>query len=426
MKYNNKTRRVFAHNASVSNDTHETRLNNNDLILGPSGSGKTTGYVIPNILRTYGSYIITDVKGSLYKTYAPYLRSKGYEVKLIDFSDLKRSCAYNPLDYIAYRSPTDYCQQDVIHIATALAPDTASSDPFWDKSARNIIASVIAFVIEALPKNEHNMINVLEVYKVLNTEKGRKMFDTLRMENEDSYAVKLYDGYKNTIKTEKTWGCINQFIINALWLFDFKESVRVFGKKSDFNFRDLGERETAFFVNISDTDSSMEPIINIFYHQAFSTLCRLADSKEDSRLDVPCRIFFDDCCAYKIPDFDKIMNCIRSREISASLVLQNLSQLDSIYGKSAAASIKAACDTILYLGGQDPETAKYISLRVRKPVEIVLDMPIDKAYLLTRGTPAKEIEKFRPEDNSRFLNDITRIKSEQKNERYNENQGLVS
>ncbi len=424
MKYINNNRRVFARNASVSNNTHETCLNNNDLILGPPGSGKTTGYVIPNILNTYGSYIITDVKGSMYKTYAPYLRSKGYSVRLIDFSDLKNSCAYNPLDYVEYNSPTDYCEQDVIKLAKVLTPVKSHEDPFWEESACNVITSLIAYVLEALPESEHTMINVLEVFKVLSTEKGKKMFDTLRMENRHSYAVKIYDTYKNSMEAEKMWSSICQFVTNALWLFDFRESARVFGKKSDFDFRELGERESAFFVNISDTDSSMATIINIFYHQAFSTLCRLADSKENSRLDVPCRIFFDDCCAYKLPDFDKIMNCIRSREISASLVLQNLSQLDSIYGQSAADSIKAACDTILYLGGQDIRTAEYMSYRVKKSVETVLDMPIDKAYLLTRGKHAQSVEKIRPGDNTLFLKKYYSQKNDHKTEIANEKQYL--
>jgi len=393
------SKRIFAKNEEISNDTHETQLNNNDLIIGPSGAGKTTGYVIPNLINTYGSMIVADTKGNLHRKFSNYLKNNGYTVRVIDLSDLKHSCSYNPLDYIDYTSPTDYSQQDVISLAAILCPVKTERDPFWEKSAQTVIASLIAYVLEALPREEHNMVNVTRLYRTLTTETGKNLFRSLEMELPGSYAVKLYHLYAPTTSVEKTWACITQFISNALWLFDFNESERVFGRKSDFDFRELGEKNCVFFLNLSDTDRSMDTIVDVFYTQALQSLVRLADSKEDNRLAIPVRIILDDFATNTyIPNFDKIISVIRSRDISVSVILQSISQLRSLYNEGQATTIMNNCDHILYLGGQDIETANFISHRTNKTPETILNQSVEKAYLITRGQKAKEVIKNGPND----------------------------
>ena len=396
MEKNTNNTRIFAIDTEVSNDTHKTKLNNNDLIVGASGTGKTTGYVIPNLCRGSDSYIVADTKGSLYKKLGNMFRKKGYNVKLIDFSCLKNSCSYNPLDNIEYYSPTDYCEQDVLRIASVICPTTCERDPFWENSARTVITSMIAYVLEALPRKDHNLVNVTKLYRILNTTTGRRLFYALEDKNPDSFAVKQYKSYFETMaNVEKTWNCIAQFVVNALELFDFKESKRVFGNSSDFTFEELGKSRTVFFVNLSDSDRSMDRLVNIFYTQAFQSLMRLADSNENYRLDVPVRIILDDFATNTyIPDFDKIISVIRSREISVSIILQSISQLDGMYNMAQAKTILNNCDHLLYLGGQDIDTAEFIAMRICKSPESILEQPIDKAYLITRGEKAKIIDKL--------------------------------
>lgn len=406
------TDRIFAKNESVSNDSFITKLNNNDLIIGPSGAGKTTGYVIPNLLNTYGSMLVADTKGNLYKRYSGYLKEKGYKIRLIDLSDLKYSCSYNPLDYIEYNAPDDYSEQDVISLASIICPVTpGTKDPFWEQSAQSVITSLIAYVLEALPREEHNMVNVVKLYRHLSTDVGKNLFRALEMENPYSFALKLYKYYEATMDVERTWACITQFVANAFWLFDFRESQRVFGKKSDFDFRELGESNCVFFLNLSDTDRSMDVIVNVFYTQAFQTLIRNADSNPDSRLKVPVRIVLDDFATNTyIPNFDKIISVIRSRDISVSVILQSITQLRSIYGESQSVTITNNCDHILYLGGQDIDTANFLSYRTNKTPEAILAQPIDKAFLITRGQKAKEVTKISPSDyNFDKLNDSASI-----------------
>lgn len=396
--YKNSVKRVFGKNAEVSNDSYATHLNNNDLIIGPSGAGKTTGYVIPNLMNKYGSYIVADTKGNLYNKYGASFEKAGYHVKLLDFSNLRNSCVYNPFDYIEKYSDHEYYEQDVISLASIICPIKTANDPFWEKSAQEVIVSLIAYTIEALPVSEHNLVTVVQLFKMLGKDASKKMFESWSVEKPDSFAVKKYKMYASVMSADKTWGCICQFVTNALSLFDFKESMRAFGHRSEFDFRDLGRQESVLFVNISDVDRSMDRIVNIFYAQAFQVLCRFADSNPDSRLEVPVRIILDDFATNTyIPDFDKTMSVIRSREISASIILQSLTQLESLYAKNQATTIINNCDHILYLGGQDIPTAEYIAYRVSKSPENVLNQELDKAYLLTRGSKAQLIEKILPE-----------------------------
>ncbi|MCM1497506.1 MAG: type IV secretory system conjugative DNA transfer family protein [Clostridium sp.] len=388
--------RILSKDICVSNDTRETKLNNNDLIVGATGSGKTSGYVLPNIRQHIDSMIIADTKGNLHRQMRKELEAAGYEVQVLDFVNLEQSCAYNPLDYIECDRKTGrYREQDIISIAQAMIPNQRADDPFWEEAARTVLTSLIAFVVEALPEEEQNMFSVAKLHKVIATDSGRRIFREFEAESPDSFAVKKYKSYSGIFLAEKTWGCISQHLSEALTLYDFTESRKLFAAKSAFRIYELGRRKMALFVNVSDTDRAFDRLANVFYTQAVQQLCKEADSRPDGRLKVPVRMILDDFAnSVYIPDFDKIISVIRSREISVSLILQSLSQLETMYTPAQAKTIINGCDHLLYLGGQDVDTAGYISTKANQPIENILNMGLDDAYLFTRGSRPDKVEKI--------------------------------
>ena len=413
---NSEKRRIFAKDADVSNNTWETGLNNNDIIIGPSGAGKTTGYVIPNITQQYGSMIVTDTKGNLSARLGPSLKDAGYEVYTLDFVNQANSCVYNPLDYIGRDVwGKEFNQQELMSLANLLIPTRNSRDPYWEDNARIVIISLMAFVLEALPREEQHLGSVVELFRVIGTQKGEEIFAQWEREYPDSFAVKKYKMYRNVFKAEKTWECIRQMAATALEPFDYREARNIFCRPTQFAIGDLGKQKAVLFINVSDTDRTFDRSINAFYSQALDMLCKTADANPNSRLKVPVRIIMDDFAANTcIPHFDKTISVIRSRDISVSIILQSLTQLESMYTYAEAATIINNCDHMLYLGGQDLRTVEYIGTRANKTPESILSMQLDKAYLFTRGQRAKLVEKVNPfaeqeeeaiEDEDCFLED---------------------
>lgn len=390
------TSRILAKNVVVSNDTRETGLNNNDVIIGASGSGKSSGYVIPNIRQNEESMIIADTKGILYRLLKDELVEAGFEVQVLDFVNFENSCFYNPLDYIGYDKKSGrYREQDIVTAAQAMIPIMFRRDPFWEESARQVMESLIAFVLEGLPEEEKNMLSVAELYKVLPEWTGLRLFEELEAENPYSFAVQRFHAYKNIFSADKTWASISQFLSNALSLYDFSEARNLFLGKSRFRFEDLGRKKMVVFVNVSDTDRTFDPLVNTFYTQAVHCICKEADGNPDGRLKVPVRIILDDFANnVYIPYFDKLISVIRSRELSVSVILQSISQLETLYTPAQATTILNGCDHMLYLGGQDVKTADYICKKANCPIDDILNMGLDDAYLFERGSEPKHVEKI--------------------------------
>nr|MCR5165967.1 type IV secretory system conjugative DNA transfer family protein [Oscillospiraceae bacterium] len=371
--------RILGAGKSISNDTRLTGLNNNDLIIGPSGSGKTTGYVIPNIMRSESSIITADTKNTLYRMLAPGLKEKGYSVYVINFTSPKDSSSYNPLSYI----PADgqkYDQRAVASIAHTLIPDSLDkNEKFWVISARQVLECIIGFVMEALVPKDRNMVSVIEILRLLCVQStaGRAsipFLDEWALLQPDSAAVGKYRLFKASMTADKMWASIIQFVSSALDVFSAKEYSHMFRDRPyDFRINDLGRKKCAVFLNISDTDRSADGLVNVFYTQVMQVLCREADKMPDGRLEQPVRIILDDFAsnAY-IPDFDRMISVIRSREISVSVILQSLSQLEGMYTRSQSLTILNNCDHIVYLGGNDLATAEYVAARSFRTVENIL------------------------------------------------------
>lgn len=401
-----KSYRILAKNRLMDNDTRVTGLNNNDLIIGPSGAGKTRGYVKPNIMQCNESMIIADTKGSLIDEVGPLLRQNGYRVLLLNFKDLNgSSCGYNPLDYVRFdRRRGKYREQDIITIAGALVPqDNYCHDPFWDNAAKMYLTSILAYILECLPKQEHSLAYAIEMINQMYCGNYKHLMNELKAVHPDSYAVQTYRLFENNGTAEKMDASIIGILAEKLNGLNFEGAIRMYTRKNRVDFRTLGREKTALFLTISDTDRSMDRLVSLFYTQALHQLCESADAEPGRALPVPVRFILDDFATNAcIPDFQNIISVIRSREIYVSIILQSITQLNAIYGGPNAGTIINNCDNCLYLGGQDVSTARFMSTKANKTVDTILNMPLSDAWLFTRGQPPRKAEKFDIRQHARY------------------------
>ena len=396
--------RILAEGQTVSNDTWATGLNNNDVIIGPSGAGKSRGYVKPNLLQGSESILITDPKGSLRQEVGPVLERSGYRVREIDLADcLASPWGYNPLDYVRHDDQRDaYREQDIMTIAACLVP-LSSHEQFWDLSARMLLEALIGYVLECLPDEEHDLYTVSRLLQ----EMGGKSFDYLFSELEQiapgCFPVSRYRMFRLAKNADKMFSSILGILAANLSPYTFDGTRALFQNSRKIIFPDLGQEKTAVFLTVSDTDRAMDGLANLFYTQALQSLCAAADKSPGHRLAVPVRFILDDFAANTcIPDFDKTVSVVRSREISVSVILQSLSQLEALYGHAKALTILNNCDHFLYLGGQDVETATFVSKKANRPVSDILNMPLDSAWLFTRGSAPRQVRKFKLESHPRY------------------------
>ena len=388
---------ILTDDFSSSTDTWISGINNNVLVFGPSGSGKTRHYVKPNILHSHESMIILDTKGSLCEETGLFLEDRGFIVKNIDFTDLKASTGYNPLAYIRYDEKTDrYNEQDILSLCCALVEDSHRDDPFWGNAARQYLACIISYVLEAMPRYRHTIDEAVKLISCMHSDEFDARMEELNALKPGNTTSLRYESFKTNIKAEKMDASIRGILSTNLDTLVFDDAQALYRKPDQIDFASLGRRKTALFLTVSDTDRSMDRLVGAFMTQALQSLCRSADKDYPlHRLPVPVRFYLDDFATnYTIKDFDKVISVIRSREISVSVILQSMTQLASLYGDSTARTIVQNCDMQLYLGGSDLETAGYISRRANRTLTSILDMPIDEAYLLVRGQKARISRKY--------------------------------
>lgn len=388
--------RILAQGQQISNDTWATGLNNNDCIIGPSGAGKTRGYVIPNILQCNGSMIIADTKNTLRQQVGGALERSGYKILVLDLTDCRASTiGYNPLRFIRYdKLREQYIEQDILRISACLVPIEITDEPFWDRAARMLLETLIGYLLDCQRPDEHTLDMALLLLSELGGN-GSKILDEYAEIAPESFTAVRWKLHQMMIPADKTVACIQSILVEKLSVMMFDALIKLFTRKDQLDFAALGRERTALFLNISDTDRSLDPLAALFYSQALQELCREADKNPDHRLNIPVRFFLDDFAAnVTIPDFDKIISIIRSREISVSIILQSLSQLESLYTHAQAMTILNNCDNMLYLGGQDVETARYISFKANKPVSSILNMPLDGSWLFTRGREPQQVKKY--------------------------------
>ena len=388
--------RILADGVAVSNDTWATGLANHDLIIGPTGGGKTRNYVVPNLLSSKESFIAADTKGSLRRQVGGILERQGFRVLELDFTNLLYSpWGYNPLRFIRWDSERKrWNEQDIITVAAALVPVTSRTDPFWDLSARNYAEALIGYTLDNLPREEHTLVSVAKLFAEAET----GILDELMREYcticPDSFAAMRWKFLQGGRKADKTYSSILAILSQRLSNFSFGGVQQLFTNKNQIDFGAISREPTAVFVHVSDNDFSLSNLTSLFYTQALQMLIAEADSCPDTRLQIPVRLYLDDFANLIIPDMDKTISVIRSREISVSIVLQSVTQLEGLYGHDKAMTIIDNCDHLLYLGGQSVETARFIGAKANKPTSAILNMALSKAWLFERGALPREVKKY--------------------------------
>lgn len=338
--------------------------NKNILVIGGSGSGKTRFFVKPNLMQMHSSYVVTDPKGTVLVECGKMLEKGGYVIKSLNTINFKKSMHYNPFAYI--RSEKDILKLVNTIIANTKGDGEKSGEDFWVKAERLLYQAYIGYIWYEAPDREKNFITLLEMINVSEAREDDEefknnvdiLFEQLEEKSPDHFAVKQYKKYK--LAAGKTAKSILISCGARLAPFDIAE-LRELMSYDEMELDTLGDKKTALFVIISDTDDTFNFVVAIMYSQLFNLLCDKADDVYNGRLPVHVRCLLDEFANIgQIPKFDKLIATIRSREISASIILQSQSQLKTIY-KDAADTIIGNCDATLFLGGKEKSTLKEIS-----------------------------------------------------------------
>lgn len=383
-----KNEMIIAEGVSYSLNCYETKLNNNVLVVGTSGAGKTRSIVTPNLLQATGSYIVSDPKGNLYEKYGPYLKNQGYEVKKLDFTDPENSAHYNFFKYIRKTQDINKISHMIIY---SKGQDGYKPDPFWDEASELLLQALIAYLYEGFRSSEQNLRSVQKLIDACNIDEndsGRetildKLMEAHEKEYEDSYAVSQYKKFR--VAAGKTLKSILISLNARIGQFDTPE-IRELTKYDTIRISGIGMKPTAVFVVVSDTDRSLDGLANLFFTQAMNELCWQADKRcKGNTLPVPVRFILDDFATNcKIAEFPRMIASIRSRGISTMLMIQSEAQLEEGYNKDAR-TIIGNCDTYVYLGGNDVDTAEAVARRCDVPLKKILNMPVETNWIFRRG-----------------------------------------
>ncbi len=346
----------------------KTARNKNVLIIGGSGSGKTRFWLKPNLLQCHSSYVITDPKGGIVEECGNVLMRNKYRIKIFNTINFKKSMHYNPFAYI-------HSEKDILKLVTTLMVNTQGEskggDQFWEKAEKLLYTALIAYIHYIAPVEEQNFgtlitfLNAMEVREDDETFQNPidQMFEALEKKEPNHFAVRQYRLYK--LAAGKTAKSILISCGARLAPFDIAE-LREITRYDELELDTLGDRKTALFLIMSDTDSTFNFLISMIYSQLFNLLCEKADDVYHGRLPVHVRCLIDECANIgQIPNLEKLVATIRSREISACLVLQAQSQLKAIY-KDNADTIIGNMDTRIFLGGSEPTTLKELCAALGK------------------------------------------------------------
>ena len=370
--------------------------NKNILVIGGSGSGKTRFFCKPSLLQAHSSYVVTDPKGTLLPEVGTFLQRKKYRIKCLNLINFKKSMKYNPLAYI--RS-----EKDILKLVNALILNTKgegekSGEDFWVKAERLYYCALTGYIWYEAPEEEKNFITLLDL---INASEAREddetyqspvdlLFSRLEEKEPEHFAVKQYRKFK--MAAGKTLKSILISCGARLAPFDIKE-LRDLMEFDELELDTLGDEKTALFVILSDTDSTFNFVAALMYSQLFNLLCDKADDFYGGRLPIHVRLILDEFANIgQIPNFDKLIATIRSREISASIILQSQSQLKTIY-KDAADTIVGNCDSTLFLGGKEKSTLKEISELLGKETIDLYNQSENRGSQISHGLSYQKLGK---------------------------------
>ena len=374
--------KILTQNVRIGLDGRKHQRNLNVMVVGGSGSGKTRFYAKPNVMQANTSFVILDPKGEILRDTGNLLKAKGYEIKVLDLINMHLSHCYNPFAYLKD-------DKDVLKLVTNLIRNTTpkgsnTNDPFWERSETALLEALILYLLYEAPKDEQNFPMVMEMIAAAEVREDDEtyqspldeLFERLEMREPDHLAVKQYNIFK--LAAGKTAKSILIGLGVRLEKFNLS-SLAGITTVDEMELSSIGEKKTALFAVIPDNDSSFNFIVGMLYTQLFQSLMYLADYKYGGRLPVHVHFVMDEFANVALPDeFDKLLSTMRSREISVSIILQNLAQLKALF-KDTWESIVGNCDEFLYLGGNEQSTHKYVS-------ELLGKETIDtNTYGLSRG-----------------------------------------
>ncbi len=390
-------------------DGRVTHVNNNVLVVGRSGSGKTRYLVKPNLLQCNGSYVISDPKGMLRKEFGEYFKSQGYEVLSMDFIHPEKSNHYNPISKIHNTNDIKKLVHGIVY--AEINKGRQIQDPYWELMTSSMLMGIIGYMLEKdeIPKEEKTMSMVQELLYKCNRGKNigiagvgdrhasemtvlmEKHNSDMKKRGKNSWAYKQF--MKVDSAPDKTYQTIISTAFSKISIFD-SEELSMLLSEDGFDFKTIGQKPTALFIEVSDTDRSVDMLVNLFYTQLMNELCTYADDKcENGCLPVPVQFILDDFATNcKINEFENMISNIRSRGISTMLMVQSESQLVAGYGEASAETIVDNCSSLLYLGGTNFKSAETAARRSNKPVHEILNMPIDTCWLFRVGEKPQMVD----------------------------------
>lgn len=344
-------------------DTHKHRRSLNVLVIGGSGAAKTRSFVLPNILTANTNYVITDPKSEVLLATGGYLKEQGYDVRVLNLVNLEQSDGYNPFRYLRD-------EKDVLKLVNNLIQSTTpkgshESDPFWTKAETALLQAIILMLFQEAPEYEQNfsmVMRVLEYAEVREEDEGHVspldlLFESIERRKPDSVAVRQYKVFK--LAAGKTAKSI--LVSTAVRLAPFNlPQIQALTNHDDMDLYTLGEKKVALYAVIPDNDNTLNFLVSLLYAQAFQALYYSADQIHHGPLPHHVRFVLDEFAAMPLPGFTRELATMRSRSISASVIIQNMAQIKELY-KDSWETIPGNCDTILYLGGNESSTHKYVS-----------------------------------------------------------------
>ena len=344
-------------------DTHKHRRSLNVLVIGGSGAAKTRSFVLPNILTANTNYVITDPKSEVLLATGGYLKEQGYDVRVLNLVNLEQSDGYNPFRYLRD-------EKDVLKLVNNLIQSTTpkgshESDPFWTKAETALLQAIILMLFQDAPEYEQNfsmVMRVLEYAEVREEDEGHVspldlLFESIERRRPDSVAVRQYKVFK--LAAGKTAKSI--LVSTAVRLAPFNlPQIQALTNHDDMDLYTLGEKKVALYAVIPDNDNTLNFLVSLLYAQAFQALYYSADQIHHGPLPRHVRFVLDEFAAMPLPGFTRELATMRSRSISASVIIQNMAQIKELY-KDSWETIPGNCDTILYLGGNESSTHKYVS-----------------------------------------------------------------
>ena len=363
-KQPNNYNKILTKNVSIGLNGKKHRRNVNVLVIGGSGAGKTFSYCKPNVMQCATSYVVLDPKGEILRDTGYLLEKNGYEIKVLDLINMEKSHCYNPFVYL--KSDNDVQKLSTNLFKSTTPKGSTTNDPFWDTAASMLLLALIFYLKYEAPPEEQNFTMVMELLRAGDVKEDDDdyvspldmLFNRLETKNPEHIALKYYRSYHSG--SAKTLKSIQVTLASRLEKFNL-ESMAQLTQTDELDLPSLGERKTALFAIIPDNDTSFNFLVSILYTQLFQQLFYIADYKYGGSLPTHVHFVMDEFANVSLPDdFDKILSVMRSREVSVSIILQNLAQLKALFEKQWE-SIVGNCDEFLYLGGNEQSTHKYIS-----------------------------------------------------------------